>query len=287
MIRKMKLLDRLLKPNSISKTKKPEMTTSSSEDNFQIVNESKLLNLINESFICNCCFEILKHPVTLPCGHSFCQFCLANWYLASESTKCATCRQEWTKIPQTNFILKSTIKTVIAHELIQSNFGQNDNNLNEYLKNCEKLNEKEIKTIQEFEKKFQQKLNISAFFNSNSGINPVINRPFFNDVRVYTRRVLNYGFYIILGFIFGILAGFILVSIIWCFSSLFFFNQTSRETIYESFMKIRKKYALKTEEWNSDDVQEWLTQLGPWTGDFMLSAKNTNLGKMKDELAFD
>lgn len=275
----MKFLDRLLKPSSFSKTKKLEINTSSIDENYQIVDESKLSNLINESFVCNCCFEILKHPVTLPCGHSFCQFCLANWYLASESTKCATCRQEWTKIPQINFILKSTIKTVITHELMQSNYDQDVGNLNDYLKNCDNLKQQETKIIKEFERKFHQKFNLSTFFNN--GTNPEINRPIINDIRVYTRRILNYGFYVIFGFIFGILAGFILVSIIWCISSVLFFNETSRETIYESFMKIRKKYALKTEEWSSNDVQEWLTQLGPWTGDFMFSAKTTNLGKRK------
>ncbi|RMZ94399.1 bifunctional apoptosis regulator [Brachionus plicatilis] len=276
---RIRLFDKLLKSSSLTKIKKLETSTSSSEENFlEINNESTLFNLINDNFSCNCCFEILRNPVTLTCGHSFCQLCIANWYLASESSKCPTCRQEWSKIPQINCILKSTIKTVVTHELIQPNVDQDIKILNEYLKKCDNLNQEEIKKIKEYETKFKLKANISTHStNTTNSPAQMTNRLTLNDVRAFTRRTLNYGFYLALGFILGILFGFIMFSLLWLISSALFTKYSTRDTIYESFIKIRKKYALKTDEWTSSDVQEWLTQLGPWTGDIMHSAKNANL----------
>lgn len=75
-------------------------------------------SILNEHFICNCCLELLRNPVTLICGHSFCQLCLADWYLISNNRRCPICRQEWFGIPKQNQALKSTIKKYILIMLI-------------------------------------------------------------------------------------------------------------------------------------------------------------------------
>merc|ERR1712187_23919 len=31
------------------------------------------------AFCCNVCLDLLVNPVTLPCGHTVCKFCVENW----------------------------------------------------------------------------------------------------------------------------------------------------------------------------------------------------------------
>lgn len=293
---KTRLLDKFFKSNSFSKNKKTDTNTDLSQESFETRYESELFNLINENLSCNCCFDILRYPVTLICGHTFCQLCLANWYMASESNKCPTCRQEWTKIPHVNCVLKSTIKAVVSHELIQPNMEKDLKNFNDYLKKCDNLNQEEINKIKSFEKKFSEKFNERLFvFNNNinnenninnNGTPRILNRPTLNDLRENISRSLTYGFYIVLGFVFGILVGFTACSLFWFVLSAIFPKDNSRENFYENQMKIRRKYALETEEWSSNDIQEWLTQLGPWTDDILYSAKVSNLGNQYLKINF-
>lgn len=73
-------------------------------------NSGLFSSILNENFICNCCLELFKNPVTLMCGHSFCQLCLADWFLISSNRRCPICRQEWFGVPKQNQALKATIR---------------------------------------------------------------------------------------------------------------------------------------------------------------------------------
>ena len=63
----------------------PSTSTSTSQP--QNDKQSTLERLKQDHFTCVCCFEIMREPVTLMCGHSLCQLCLANWFIASSSQK--------------------------------------------------------------------------------------------------------------------------------------------------------------------------------------------------------
>jgi hypothetical protein len=68
----------------------------------------------NEHLACSCCLEIFTDPLTLLCGHSFCQLCLANWVIASNNKTCPTCRQFWNGVPKINIALKTTVTNLVA-----------------------------------------------------------------------------------------------------------------------------------------------------------------------------
>ena len=62
--------------------------------------------LLEEDFVCSCCYEILLEPTTLPCGHTFCRFCLAKWWQTSKRTECVECRRPVNEFPNVNFTLR-------------------------------------------------------------------------------------------------------------------------------------------------------------------------------------
>lgn len=63
------------------------------------------MGLIDE-LECACCYELMVNPTTLNCGHSFCKYCLAKWFNASNKTECPECRQTWIGSPQVNVHLR-------------------------------------------------------------------------------------------------------------------------------------------------------------------------------------
>jgi bifunctional apoptosis regulator len=66
---------------------------------------------------CPLCFDILLDPVTLVCGHTYCEICLAqlwkneerNWTNEPPSILCPSCRNPTDKFPQVNFMLRDVI----------------------------------------------------------------------------------------------------------------------------------------------------------------------------------
>jgi hypothetical protein len=78
------------------------MNEDEEEDNDMFKNN----NISIDDYLCTCCFEILYLPVSLICGHNFCQSCLANWFIISSKRICPTCRQDWSGMPKINLILK-------------------------------------------------------------------------------------------------------------------------------------------------------------------------------------
>ena len=62
-------------------------------------------------FTCSVCSDILLDPVSLHCGHSFCQLCLAGvWQssgrLPAASLVCPVCRLPWRNFPGVNITLR-------------------------------------------------------------------------------------------------------------------------------------------------------------------------------------
>ncbi|XP_043945349.1 bifunctional apoptosis regulator [Protopterus annectens] len=67
-------------------------------------------------FYCHCCYEILINPITLNCGHSFCQHCLAKWWECSRKTECPVCREKWEGFPKVSILLRDTVEKLFPDE---------------------------------------------------------------------------------------------------------------------------------------------------------------------------
>ncbi|KAK3586569.1 hypothetical protein CHS0354_001155 [Potamilus streckersoni] len=71
----------------------------------------------DSDFSCSCCFELMVEPTTLICGHSFCQLCVARWFLQSHKRECPQCRCTWIGNPKVNISLRNMIEKMHGSEL--------------------------------------------------------------------------------------------------------------------------------------------------------------------------
>uniref|UniRef100_A0A8C7IGN9 RING-type domain-containing protein n=1 Tax=Oncorhynchus kisutch TaxID=8019 RepID=A0A8C7IGN9_ONCKI len=76
--------------------------------------------LDQDQFCCSVCPELLKEPVVIPCGHSYCRSCVEGYWDQDDQGiySCPQCKQTFTPRPtlRKNNMLAEVLETLIDRE---------------------------------------------------------------------------------------------------------------------------------------------------------------------------
>nr|XP_046256197.1 tripartite motif-containing protein 16-like [Scatophagus argus] len=76
--------------------------------------------LDQETFSCSICLDLLKDPVTIPCGHSYCMNCINSFWDEEDEKRiytCPCCKETFTPRP---FLMKSNMLTFLVEKVKKS-----------------------------------------------------------------------------------------------------------------------------------------------------------------------
>ncbi|XP_058483260.1 tripartite motif-containing protein 16-like [Solea solea] len=89
-------------------------TTRDRERNSDEALSQRGVQLQHENFFCPICLELLKRPVTTPCGHNFCLDCIKTYWDGMTIYSCPQCRKTFTPRPE---LMKNTMLADLVEEL--------------------------------------------------------------------------------------------------------------------------------------------------------------------------
>lgn len=78
------------------------------------------ISVEQEQFCCSVCLEVLRDPVTIPCGHSYCLDCIEDyWNRAKQKGQytCPQCRQVFNPRP---LLSRNTVLGEVVEKFLQS-----------------------------------------------------------------------------------------------------------------------------------------------------------------------
>nr|XP_057922027.1 tripartite motif-containing protein 16 isoform X2 [Doryrhamphus excisus] len=78
------------------------------------------ISVEQDQFSCSVCLEVLRDPVTIPCGHSYCLNCIEDYWNRTKQKgqySCPQCRQLFSPKPQLN---RNTVLGELVEKLVKS-----------------------------------------------------------------------------------------------------------------------------------------------------------------------
>ncbi|XP_049338080.1 tripartite motif-containing protein 16-like [Astyanax mexicanus] len=70
--------------------------------------------IVEDEFSCSVCLDLLKDPVAIPCGHSFCMVCIKKCWYQKKIYSCPHCRHTFTSRP---VVSKNTMLAEVVEKL--------------------------------------------------------------------------------------------------------------------------------------------------------------------------
>ncbi|CAL1591089.1 unnamed protein product [Knipowitschia caucasica] len=80
-------------------------------------------NLSEEQVHCSICLDVFTNPVSIPCGHNFCQNCILGYWKTSPLYQCPMCKKSFQKRPD---ISVNTVLREIAEQFKQIRVKSSD-----------------------------------------------------------------------------------------------------------------------------------------------------------------
>lgn len=77
-------------------------------------------NLSEEQVHCSICLDVFTNPVSIPCGHNFCQSCIIGYWKTSPLYQCPMCKKSFYKRPD---ISVNTVLREIAEQFKEIRVG--------------------------------------------------------------------------------------------------------------------------------------------------------------------